>query len=235
MCMLLLEKMEKINWGKKLRVVKIKSKGTSALQVISTQSKIDLKGAGVLLMVWVLMILIILIDCSELVDIPLIGKKHTWFGGGNKRSRMDRFMVSLGWLNSFKDICQRCLKRSIFDHCPLLVYYELVDWGPKPFWFLDCWLYDKNLASMENEWNSMTVSGKSGFKLKSKLCKMKFLLRSWNKNTFGNLDKKIESLENKVDHFDSIGNQRDLSLREIDERKRVVEELWHAIHCNESL
>lgn len=33
------------------------------------------------------------IDSCKLVDLPLIGKKFTWYGPEKKKSRLDRFLV----------------------------------------------------------------------------------------------------------------------------------------------
>ncbi|KAG8480375.1 hypothetical protein CXB51_024544 [Gossypium anomalum] len=53
------------------------------------------------------------IDECKVVDLPLLGKKFTWFGPKNKMSRLDRFLVDEYWL---------------------------VDWAPHPFKYLNAWL-----------------------------------------------------------------------------------------------
>ena len=37
---------------------------------------------------------------------------------------------------------------NFFDHCPVLLISKNVDWGPKPFWMLDCWLQDKSFKDV---------------------------------------------------------------------------------------
>lgn len=33
------------------------------------------------------------IEIYKIIDLPLIGRKFTWYGPENKRSRLDRFLV----------------------------------------------------------------------------------------------------------------------------------------------
>ncbi|XVF10195.1 hypothetical protein REPUB_Repub07fG0161800 [Reevesia pubescens] len=79
------------------------------------------------------------INSCCLKDLPLNGTKFTWFGPGNKRSRLNRVLVSINWTLKFTDLCLRGLKRIVFDHVPLLLCSELIDWGLRPFKFLNCW------------------------------------------------------------------------------------------------
>ncbi|MBA0566552.1 hypothetical protein Golob_011359 [Gossypium lobatum] len=51
------------------------------------------------------------IDKCKLVDLPLMGKKFTWYGTEKKRSRLDRFLVDEEWLEHFEDLQQQGLKR----------------------------------------------------------------------------------------------------------------------------
>ena len=44
-----------------------------------------------------------------------------------------------------------------------------VDWGPKPFRILNCWLTDKSFREVVNQcWNSVQVSGWGAYVLKEK-------------------------------------------------------------------
>ncbi|KAL4385576.1 hypothetical protein GQ457_15G025080 [Hibiscus cannabinus] len=78
-------------------------------------------------------------DC-ELVDLPLLGKKFTWFGPNGKRSRLDRFLLDIGLVSITSEWIQEGLKRSVSDHVPVLLYNSTIDWGPRPFKFVNCWL-----------------------------------------------------------------------------------------------
>jgi endonuclease/exonuclease/phosphatase family metal-dependent hydrolase len=78
----------------------------------------------------------VLVENSGLVDLPLLGRKFTWVQpNGNCMSRLDRVLVSEGWLVEWGSVTLWGLKRDVSDHCPILVKYDGFDWGPKPFRF----------------------------------------------------------------------------------------------------
>ncbi|GKV07784.1 hypothetical protein SLEP1_g19505 [Rubroshorea leprosula] len=108
---------------------------------------------------------------SGLVDLPMVGRKYTWYNANGKyMSRIDRFLVSEEWLMRWCDVKQWGLERTVSDHCPVLLKHERVDWGPKPFKIFDAWLQEPGCKEIiRNTWNSTTVEGWYGFKLKEKL------------------------------------------------------------------
>ena len=84
------------------------------------------------------------IDESQLVDVPMIGNKFTWFSlQGNAKSRLDRFLLSDGILNNWGVDNQKVLQRDIFDHCPIVLSANNINWGPKPFKVNNCWFEHK--------------------------------------------------------------------------------------------
>lgn len=48
-------------------------------------------------------------------------------------SKLDRFLITEEWLNTWNNLSQWGLKRSVSDHCPVVLKVNEVDWGPKPF------------------------------------------------------------------------------------------------------
>ncbi|KAG5630429.1 hypothetical protein H5410_002146 [Solanum commersonii] len=71
------------------------------------------------------------IEDAELVDIQLAGDVFTWKKGEghDPAARLDRFLISEEWENTFKNIKQSTLQRVISDHCPLLL--ECERWRPQ--------------------------------------------------------------------------------------------------------
>ncbi|KAG4211377.1 hypothetical protein ERO13_A02G100201v2, partial [Gossypium hirsutum] len=67
------------------------------------------------------------IDESKVVDLPLTGKRFTWFCSNNKMSRLDRFLVDDYWLVCFNDLIQYGYDRSVSNHIPILLYNSSVD------------------------------------------------------------------------------------------------------------
>ena len=101
------------------------------------------------------------IESSELVDIPLVGRKFTWFKpNGLVKSRIDRVLVSKEWLEYWPNSQQFVLNRSISDHCEVILKEVSVDWGPKPFRCLDVWLKDSRFKEfVSSSWSAYKVSG----------------------------------------------------------------------------
>nr|KYP52746.1 hypothetical protein KK1_025491 [Cajanus cajan] len=158
-----------------------------------------------------------------LVDLPLHGRKYTWYkSDGSCMSRLDRFLVSDGWLAAWSNTVQWGLEiawsntvqwgleRGVFDHCAVLLKNEEVNWGPKPFRVLDCWRNDvRYKAFVKSQWREIVVSGRAVFVLKEKLKNLKIKLRTWNKDTFGDLDRKISKARdnfNKMDLKSEVSN-----------------------------
>ena len=74
----------------------------------------------------------------KMVDIPCIGRKYTWYRpNGKAKSRLDRFLITFEWLQQWPGCKQYVIDRQISYHCALVLKSNVVDWGPKPFRFLD--------------------------------------------------------------------------------------------------
>ena len=85
------------------------------------------------------------INDLEVVEAPWLGRKFTWVRlNGTSRSKLDRFLLSPEWLDKWPASTQITLPRNFSEHCPLLLRSISVDWGPKPFRILDCWLSNKS-------------------------------------------------------------------------------------------
>jgi hypothetical protein len=83
----------------------------------------------------------------ELVDLPILGRRFTWYHtNGISMSRIDRVLVSEDWLVSWANPSLWVLPRSISDHCPLVVRYNCVYWGARPFRFNNHWLLHKEFT-----------------------------------------------------------------------------------------
>lgn len=74
-----------------------------------------------------------------------------------------RFLVHNEWLKKWPDSIQKGLPRAISDHCPLLLETTSVDWGPRPFRFLNVWLQHPTFKDfVANTWNSIDIDGWAG-------------------------------------------------------------------------
>ena len=111
------------------------------------------------------------IDELEVEEAPWVERNFTWFRpNGAANSKLDRFFVSPDWLTKWPGSIQQPLDRNFSDHCPVVLWSKIVDWGPKPFQILDCWLADKSFSSTVQEcWRTHQQSGWGGFVLKEKI------------------------------------------------------------------
>ncbi|GKV22646.1 hypothetical protein SLEP1_g32498 [Rubroshorea leprosula] len=168
------------------------------------------------------------ISDSGLVDLPLNGRKYTWYhASGGSMSRLDRFLVSEEWLLNWEDAKQWGLKRTISDHCPVILKNQKIDWGPKPFRFFDVWMERPGFKELvEETWKSAEVQGWKGFCLKEKLKKLKGALRNWSKGYEHEVDKNIVNAEDQIARLDLKGEGQQLTEEEIARRRETFVDLW---------
>jgi len=112
----------------------------------------------------------------------------------------------------------------------------LVDWGPKPFRILDCWLSDNSFKeTIHNCWTSNQQPGWGSYVLKEKIKRLKQSLKSWNKGKFGDTLKKVKIIEEELNKLEEDTIQRQLSTQEEMKRRQLQEALWEAAQAHESL
>jgi len=79
------------------------------------------------------------IDGNLLLDLPLCGQNYAWYrGDGVSMSRLDRFILSEGWIFAWQNCIQAALPKSLYDHCPILLTIDKENWGPKSKRMLKC-------------------------------------------------------------------------------------------------
>ncbi|GJR45107.1 RNA-directed DNA polymerase, eukaryota [Tanacetum coccineum] len=122
---------------------------------------------------------------SHLHDIPLGGYAFTWTNKyATKMSKIDRFLVSQGFLDLFPNMSGLILDRNISDHRPILLKEVHVDYGPSPFRLFRSWFLEEDFTSvLESSWNNDVVpSNNAMITLKNKLKNLKTRLKAWNRD-----------------------------------------------------
>ncbi|XP_058753643.1 uncharacterized protein LOC131626818 [Vicia villosa] len=111
------------------------------------------------------------IEEMELVDLPTIGGKFTWFkSNGKAMSRLDRFLLSECYIEDSKVDGQFIGERDVSDHAPIWLKNNRKDWGPKPFKFNNLWLKHEEFDNfVKEEWNKIVVKGRGDYCLVEKL------------------------------------------------------------------
>ncbi|GKV32054.1 hypothetical protein SLEP1_g40687 [Rubroshorea leprosula] len=172
---------------------------------------------------------------TELVDIPLVGRKFTWYqSNGNSMSRIDRFLLSEGWLTKWSEARQWGLSRTVSDHCPILLKHKHIDWGPKPFKFFNAWFQQEGCMELIKEvWGSANIQGWAGFQLKEKLKLTKEALKRWSKTLLPVIDAKINKATTEIAQIDKKGEEVQLSEEEIIRRREDFLLLWESMKSKE--
>nr|GEX76808.1 RNA-directed DNA polymerase, eukaryota [Tanacetum cinerariifolium] len=120
---------------------------------------------------------------SHLQDIPLGGYPFTWSDKyANKISKLDRFLVSQGFLDLFLNISGLILHRNISDHRPILLKESLVDYCPTPFRLFHSWFLEDDFLSVVQDYWSIADNNSQNhmIKLKNKLKNLKHMLKAWS-------------------------------------------------------
>ncbi|MBA0812677.1 hypothetical protein Gohar_026621, partial [Gossypium harknessii] len=173
------------------------------------------------------------IDRCKLVDLPLLGKKFTWIGSDNKRSRLDRFLLEEEWLVQLKDLQQEGLNRTVSDHILVLLVNETIEWGPRPFKFVNGWFKKQDCRRLiEKEWSGMSSLKEQ---MAGKLRKLKGALKKWNVDAGNVLEKRIIKNEDRIKEIDEASEHRMLTEWETKELKNLNVELWEAIKFKKSI
>ena len=148
-----------------------------------------------------------LIEEMDLVDIPFRNGRFSWSRSGVRptASKIDRFLLSKPWMEFFREVSVERLPRTTSDHFPIILKMGAHSWGPIPFRFENAWL-DHHLffKNIENWWGSLEADGWPIFSSMEKLKGLKAILKSWNKETFGNIFSQKQVLIDKINSFDSL-------------------------------
>ncbi|GKV15245.1 hypothetical protein SLEP1_g26043 [Rubroshorea leprosula] len=177
------------------------------------------------------------IHTAELIDLPLVGRKFTWYNSnGQQMSRLDRFLLSNEWILNWKDVKQWGLKRTVSDHCPILLKSEKVDWGPKPFKFFNAWMdQPRCIEIIRNAWKSCEVKGGYGLRFKERLKFTKNALKIWNGSSMTNVDKKIMEAEKEIEEIDKKGENSLLTHIDIERRRGCFIDIWNNLKIKENM
>ncbi|GAU46776.1 hypothetical protein TSUD_402880, partial [Trifolium subterraneum] len=177
------------------------------------------------------------IDDNNLIDLPLSGRKFTWFkGDGLSMSRIDRFLLSGEWCLALPNCMQVARLRGLSDHCPIVLSANEEDWGPRPSRMLKCWRDVPGYnVFVRDKWNSLQVDGWGGYALKEKLKMIKAALKEWHSAHVQNLPSRIESLKARLTDLDQKGEDEVLSEDEIVELHGVSSDIHSLSRMNVSI
>ncbi|XP_061362797.1 uncharacterized protein LOC133306487 [Gastrolobium bilobum] len=151
----------------------------------------------------------VLEDC-QVIDLGYDGPLFTWQGPKwtilrRIFKRLDRVVVNLEWRMMFDDARVSSLPRILSDHNPLLIklFENLDEKGKKPFRFFVAWQEHQAFNSfIRAKWDS-------DFDFPYMLQRLVPELRIWNKKVFGDIDRKKNSIIQKIANIQNNRTQND--------------------------
>lgn len=100
-----------------------------------------------------------------------------------------------------------------------------VDWGPRPFRILDCWLTENSFKkAVQDSWTSNQLRGWGGFVLKEKIKRLKDSIKVWNRDHYGDTLKKYMKIQEDMNKFEENTIDRQLTPQEVQLKKNLQEE-----------
>jgi len=111
-----------------------------------------------------------------------------------------------------------------------------MDWGPKPFKSLNIWFLDPSFKNtVKQSWESYFGIGNPMTTLNEKLKKLKHDLKAWNKEVFGIIGQKIQSLSSEIGKLDQKDDESNLDEGDRSRRMHLLSELKLLLQKESSL
>jgi len=103
-------------------------------------------------------------------------------------SKLDRFLLSATWCDTWPNCIQTALQRDLSDHVPVVLLSDVTNWGPRSFRMMKRWAdYPGYADFIRDKWRTFNVEGWGGFVLKQKLKMIKQCLEDWHQQQSKNL------------------------------------------------
>lgn len=145
-------------------------------------------------------------DCiaqCRLVDLGFAGHPFTWtnrrFGRQFICERLDRALANADWCNSFPNAKLYHLNSSSSDHSPILLNtHDRDQRKPHIFIYEIAWsLHDDFINVIKECWNNQADDSSNNFY--DNYCRFRARVLHWKKYVFGNINRKIEQIENHLE------------------------------------
>lgn len=172
-----------------------------------------------------------------LIDLGYSGHPFTWNNkrsiGHNIQERLDRGITNIPWCTMFPNASIKHLNAHISDRKPLLLHLlPLQPPHPCPFHFESMWIREPTVRDVVDAAWKQYRQGSPTFTFSSKLYSTKAALKTWNRDTFGNVHSKklellalIDLLQNSTQSSSTLFHEEHLQCA-LDETLKREEILW---------
>jgi len=178
------------------------------------------------------------LNVCSLVDLGFKGDMFTWANNQadthHLQERLDRFLATPSWIDSYPNYCNNNLLRYASDHCPLLLDF----WPNNVCRYLkrDRYFPKFEQLCLQNSDSNQIVKTTWSFSKGDIINKMKDTLshlHSWGKETFGDIPKKISNIQKDLNLLKSkMRDASTLNMIKVQEQRLddllKEEELWWA-------
>ncbi|KAJ9542598.1 hypothetical protein OSB04_029104 [Centaurea solstitialis] len=151
------------------------------------------------------------ISALELFERHLGGRN----AGGSKHSKLDRFLLSKEFTNSWSNPSVFALHKLYLDHNPIMLDSGKLDFGPVPFKFFNSWLRAENLSEVVSKcWTSSEPGDEMTSGIQSlcrKLKRTKMAIKKWRKTESVGNEKLLEDMKIKHNSLDTLDDMLGLS------------------------
>ncbi|KAL3363180.1 hypothetical protein AABB24_012466 [Solanum stoloniferum] len=173
------------------------------------------------------------IATSSLYDLGYIGSTYTWWNGRSEDAcifkRLDRILGNQRLMNLFPTMKIKHLIKKGSDHSPLVLECsqnteEII----KPFKFLNFWAKHSSFEKLvEEHWRLDPF-----YMVQQKLKRVNYALRSWSKETYGDVFQQIATLEDVIQAHE-VRFEESPTLHNKEELHKAQAQLSRYLHLEE--
>ncbi|XP_022027924.1 uncharacterized protein LOC110929112 isoform X1 [Helianthus annuus] len=157
---------------------------------------------------------------AGLLEYNMGGGKFTYISDrGDKLSKLDRFLVCLGFMERWPTASLLALDREASDHRPLILSTVQSDFGHIPFRFFNSWFeFPGFIDHVLHLCGVFSFSGPEDLSLSIKLRWLKNNIKAWLKAEKHRSEGLYDGKKSRVAVLDSLAEERPLGLDELSER-----------------
>ncbi|XP_023764125.1 uncharacterized protein LOC111912612 [Lactuca sativa] len=169
------------------------------------------------------------IQDADLKEFNMGGEKFTFMIRSDaKLSKLDRFLVCSGYLNSFPLSAVTAHPRELSDHSPITLQSAVADFGPIPFKLFNSWILKEGFDQLViDTWSRFVGYGTPDAYLAAKLKFLKNAIRKWRKEVSKKESKELDDSISMIKNLEKQAEIRPLTALEIcnwnDDIKKISE------------